>query len=267
MKWLPTVKHIMRMEKLQPFWEFLFDVALYGMNIGPASLPHDSGETYLLKNLRKILHRKDDSVMTVFDIGANIGEYAREANAFLQPSVRIFCFEPSQATCELLRRSTQGLASIAVFQYGFSDIEESPELFSDMAGSGLASVYDRRLAHQGIDLRNREIVRLTTIDRFCRKKGVDSISLLKVDVEGHEFKVFAGASEMIANNAVDVIQFEFGGCNIDSRTFFQDFFYLLNPKYRLFRLTVDGLVPIDCYHEKYEQFITTNFVAVHRHLQ
>jgi FkbM family methyltransferase len=255
------------MEKLQPFWEVLLDVALYGMNIGPASLPQGSGEICLLKNLRKILHQKDDSVITVFDVGANIGEYASEALAFLGPSVRIFCFEPSHTAGESLRAHTQGLDAITVFHHGFGDTEEMVELFSDMAGSGLASVYDRKLTHQGIDLRNRETVRLTTIDRFCRKKGVDSISLLKVDVEGHEFKVFAGASEMIANNAIDVIQFEFGGCNIDSRTFFQDFFYLLNPKYRLFRLTVDGFVPIDHYNEKYEQFRTTNFAAVHRHLQ
>jgi hypothetical protein len=61
-----------------------------------------------------------------------------------------------------------------------------------------------------------------------------------------------------------MIQFEFGGCNIDSRTYFKDFYELLSLKYRLFRLTVDGMVPIDRYHERHEQFTTTNFIAIHR---
>jgi FkbM family methyltransferase len=255
------------MKRLQPFWEFMLEVALYGMNIGPASLPRFSGETYLLKNLNKILGKKNDSRITVFDVGANVGDYAREAYVLLGPSARISCFEPSHATCEMLKKNTRGIGAIAVHPLGFSDVEETLELFSDTKGSGLASVYDRRLDHQNIHLLNRETVRLSTIDRFCLENGIASIHLLKVDVEGHEYKVFKGAAGMIDANAIDVIQFEFGGCNIDSRTFFQDFYYLLNPKYRLFRLAVDGIVPIDIYNEKQEQFRTTNFIAIHRNIE
>jgi FkbM family methyltransferase len=254
------------MKRLQPLWEFMLDVVLYGMNIGPASLPCDSGETYLLEKLKRILRRKKDSVITVFDVGANIGDYALEAFSFLGTSARIFCFEPSNATCEMLRENTRSISTIIVYPHGFSDKEQELELFSDKQGSGLASLYDRRLDHLGTHLLNREMVRLSTIDRFCRENNIMSINLLKVDVEGHEYKVFAGATEMLDANAIDMIQFEFGGCNIDSRTFFQDFYYLLNPKYRLYRLTVDGIVPIDIYNEKYEQFRTTNFVAIHRNI-
>jgi len=254
------------MKRLQPFWEFMLDVTLYGMNIGPASLPRYSGETYLLKNLSRILQKKENSVITVFDVGANIGDYALETYSILETAVRIFCFEPSKATCEMLRENTRSIGPIVVYPHGFSDKEEEIELFSDKQGSGLASLYDRRLDHLGTHLLNREMVRLSTIDRFCRENNIMSINLLKVDVEGHEYKVFAGAAEMLEANAIDMIQFEFGGCNIDSRTYFRDFYYLLNPKYRLYRLAVDGIVPIDIYNEKYEQFRTTNFIAIHRNI-
>jgi FkbM family methyltransferase len=254
------------MKRLQPFWEFMLDLALYGMNIGPASLPRYSGETYLLKNLRRLLPKKENSEVTVFDVGANIGDYALETYAILGTAARIFCFEPSEATCEMLRENTRGIGTIAVYPHGFSDKEETLELFSDKQGSGLASLYDRRLDHLGTHLLNREMVRLSTIDLFCRGNGIKSIDLLKLDVEGHEYPVFAGAAEMLAANAIDMIQFEFGGCNIDSRTYFRDFYYLLNPKYRLYRLAVNGIVPIDIYDEKYEQFRTTNFIAIHRNI-
>ncbi|WP_445778772.1 hypothetical protein [Shewanella sp.] len=45
--------------------------------------------------------------------------------------------------------------------------------------------------------------------------------MIKIDIEGHELsvlKVFGAAIE-----ATKVIQFEFGDCNIDTRTYFQDF--------------------------------------------
>ena len=81
-----------------------------------------------------------------------------------------------------------------------------------------------------------------------------------MDVEGHELKILNGAKGMIDSNSIDYIQFEFGGCNIDSRTYFQDFWYLLNDKYKFNRILKDGLFEINSYKEIYECFITTNFL-------
>ena len=74
----------------------------------------------------------------------------------------------------------------------------------------------------------------------------------------------AGAKEMFARKAVDMVTFEFGGCNIDTRSFFQDFWYFFREaKMNLFRITPSGyLYPITSYRETDEQFRTTNFVAL-----
>ena len=49
------------------------------------------------------------------------------------------------------------------------------------------------------------------------------------------------------------IQFEFGGANIDSRTFFQDFWYFFQSKeFELFRITPFGLIEINNYSEQDE---------------
>ena len=88
--------------------------------------------------------------------------------------------------------------------------------------------------------------------------------MLKLDVEGHELKVLNGAHSLINSNSIDFIQFEFGGCNIDSRTYFQDFFYLLNPYYEIYRLVKDGIVLIEHYEERHEVFVTTNYLAISR---
>jgi len=69
---------------------------------------------------------------------------------------------------------------------------------------------------------------------------------------------------MLRAGAIHWIQFEFGGCNIDSRTYFRDFFDLLNPQYDVYRLLRNGLFPIRSYHETQEVFTTTNFIAILR---
>ena len=58
------------------------------------------------------------------------------------------------------------------------------------------------------------------------------------------------------------MQFEFGGCNIDSWTHFQDFYYFFRDAgFRLYRLGPKGLDLIERYSELDEAFTTTNYFA------
>jgi hypothetical protein len=70
-----------------------------------------------------------------------------------------------------------------------------------------------------------------------------------------------GANQMLQLGKIDFIQFEFGGCNIDSRTFFRDFYHLLNEKYKIYRILKNDLIEINQYSEMNEIFITTNYLA------
>ena len=69
-------------------------------------------------------------------------------------------------------------------------------------------------------------------------------SIIKIDVEGNELDVLKGASDFLKD--VKVIQFEFGGSNIDSRTFFQDYWYFFKEKdFDLLRLAGSKLIEIN----------------------
>ena len=116
----------------------------------------------------------------------------------------------------------------------------------------------------GVQFRYCERVSIDTVDHYCEKKNIDFIDLLKIDVEGHELDVLDGAVNIFRSKSVGKVSFEFGGCNIDTRTFFKDFFcYFRERHYRLYRITPSGyFFPVDSYKETYEQFRTTNFLAV-----
>jgi hypothetical protein len=74
----------------------------------------------------------------------------------------------------------------------------------------------------------------------------------------------AGAKEKFFNHAIDIVTFEFGGCNIDTRTFFRDFWvFFQRQNMKLYRITLSGyLSQINSYKEIDEQFRTTNFIAL-----
>jgi hypothetical protein len=111
-----------------------------------------------------------------------------------------------------------------------------------------------------MDFSFTENVEVTTLDLFCESVAISPIAI-KIDVEGHELDVLAGATNVLAG--VKVIQFEFGGTDIDTRTFFQDFFYLLVPLgFRLWRHSPRGLIPVTEYSERLEIFFYTNYFAI-----
>lgn len=199
----------------------------------------------------------------LFDVGAHTGEYTLLFKRRF-PQARVFCFEPSQENFARLGQSTAALSGVDCRRCALGKEAGEATLYRDQAVSSLASLTKRRLAHYAIAMEIEETVAVTTVDRFLREQGIAYIDLMKIDVEGHELDVLEGAAESLGAGRIGVVQFEFGGCNLDTRTNFQDFFYFFTARhdFKLFVVTRYGLAPVQAYREIYEQYQTTNFVAV-----
>jgi FkbM family methyltransferase len=250
-------------KRLQPFYEQLLRLALSGLHMGMGAEVGSSGEVAVFKRLRQAVGAQTP---LVFDVGANVGEYCKALLSEYGQSVEVNCFEPSHSAFTTLKNALGSYSNVKLHNLGFSDQNTPATLYADSPGSGLSSVFARRLNHFGIELRHQEEIRLSRLDDFCAENNISYLHLLKLDVEGNELNVLHGAQGMLQKQAIALIQFEFGGCNIDSRTFFQDFYYLLTPGYRICRIVHDGLIPIDQYKEIYEIFKTTNYLAISRKL-
>lgn len=244
------------------FWETLYNLSLRQMNFGNGGDFSQSGELFVLKFIQNKL--ENESNIIIFDVGANIGNYSKAVNEIFTAKTKIFSFEPSKRTFELFLKNTLNIEKIIPYNFGFSDKEHNQLLYTNSQGSGLASVYHRKLDHFGINMDKTEEIKLTTIDKFCNENNITRIHFLKLDVEGHEISALNGAKNMIENKQIDFIQFEFGGCNIDSRTYFQDFYYLLKDNYKIYRVLKDGIQELPSYKETYEIFITINYLAIKR---
>ncbi len=236
---------------MKKIYEKLFSIGLKGMNIGQGDSPSNSGEKWVIDNIYSKIASKP---RIFFDVGAHTGEYSKE---ILKHDFQVYAFEPSKVSFDELKTQV----NFQAFNIGFGDKTEEKILYSDSAGSSLASIYNRRLSHFGLETKSEEKVKIDTLDNFCEKHEINRINVLKLDAEGNEFSILRGAEKMLQRGVIKYIQFEFGGCNIDSRTFFQDFWYLLSPKYKIYRILKNGLQPIGKYRESNEIFLNTNFLA------
>lgn len=254
-------------DKAQPLLEFLHAAILRGMNYGQGGNPEQSGEDFFVKSVVATWFRESDT-KTAFDVGANIGDYSLLLARHLPKESTIYSFEPQAVAYDSLtkRFGQDAKNNIKLFQLGFSDKPGTAKLYTNKHGSGLTSLYQRRLAHFDIEMNLSEEIRMESIDEFCLQHGISRIDFLKLDIEGHEIKALQGAERMIEEHRIDIIQWEFGGCNIDSRTFIQDFYYMLTKHYVICRLLRAGLYPIEGYRETYEVFTTTNWCAISKRL-
>lgn len=246
-------------KKHQGLFEHLHQISLNGMNIGGGGSTDTSGEKFAIEYINRKFEKQDS--ITIFDVGANVGDYSILLKDIFKEKARLFSFEPSKKTYQKFLINTKDLSDLNHYNFGFGNEDTKITLFSNADESALASLYPRRLDHFNIQMNKTEEIEIKTIDWFCLEQGIKHIHFLKIDVEGHEIQVLEGAKNIIDSKGIDFIQFEFGGCNIDSRTFFQDFYYFLKDNYHIHRIVKDGLYTIKGYKEMYEAFITTNYLA------
>jgi len=141
-------------------------------------LVHGEGELSVAK---KLLPKGG----TLVDIGANSGIYSAMC---VQSGGRAVAFEPVPAECERLRDMLGDKGE--VHQVALGDAFGEAVLFVPYTQEGdvttrssLHAELDSTLAHRSID------VEIATLDSFA----LSTISVLKIDVEGHEAAVLRGA--------------------------------------------------------------------------
>lgn len=249
-----------KLKYVQLIYSKLFSHILRSMNYGYGYDFMESGEINLLYKLENKFKALKN--ITLFDIGANTGDYSKEViKIFSGLNYKLYAFEPSRNTFSSLINNVDNNSNFFPFNIGFDKTVNSSHLYTTDKESGLSSLFKRNLGFAGLELDKVEKVYLTTIDKFCEENKINMIDFMKLDIEGNEFFALKGAENMLKTKRIKYIQFEFGGCNIDSRTFFKDFYYLLSDNYNLYRILKKGLYPIACYKETLEIFVTTNYLA------
>lgn len=239
--------------------EILFKLIIKLENIGDSDMLNN-GEKTFIDDMIRLYEGKN---FTVFDVGANVGEYSERI--LRDPkfsSYQVHIFEPQEKCFEELMNKFSAKRQVFLNHFGVSDQEEGLDIYSDREKSGLASLYKRNLGFYGLELSKIEKIQLKRLDWYVESKNIKRINLLKLDVEGHELKVLEGLGKYLSKDFIDFIQFEYGGANLDSRTSLLDFYSLLQKcGFKLCKI-MKGYLEEREYNPRFENFVYQNWVAV-----
>lgn len=224
----------------------------------------DIGEMlFLSKEFPSLLKLDKKSRITVFDVGANNGKYAYWVKQTYHESI-IHCFEPLPEACRNLTNRFKNNSDVLVVNCGLSEFRGRMSLHTYVGDpeSEHATLHaDVLLVAHGSEENTVIDISVNTLDDYCQENKVFRIDLLKIDTEGHELAVLRGAQNMLRNNRIGAVQFEFNEMNIFSKVFMRDFYDLL-VGFQFYRITNTGLIDLGKYLTEYEIFKFQNIVAV-----
>lgn len=127
------------------------------------------------------------------DVGGNRGTYAFRLAAL---GTRVEVFEPNPACHTMLSAWANGRPKVRIHAVALSSSEGEGELLVPLGNDGVEHDSSGSLEH-GADGPVRHVaVPLRTLDSFA----FDDVAFIKIDVEGHEASVIAGAHATIAAN-------------------------------------------------------------------
>ncbi len=148
------------------------------------------------------------SINTVIDVGANAGQFAIAASK-IYPKVHLYSFEALPSLLTVLEKNTKEIENIKIFNFALGDVKGDIEFFQN----------DYSLASSALEIHKNQTdlfpetggvkkikIKSETLDDISSEIKFNSPVLLKLDVQGYEKKVLAGAVKSMKK--IDYLLFE-----------------------------------------------------------
>ena len=131
--------------------------------------------------------------MTFLDVGANIGYYTALAARAVGPNGKVIALEPDPESFQYLKQTiaANAVGNVLAFPIAASDVPATLPLFISHDNRG-----DNRLYRPDADWPKIE-VEARPIDALLAENDIETLDLIKIDVQGYEPKVIAGLSNTI----------------------------------------------------------------------
>ena len=174
--------------------------------------------------------------MIFVDAGANEGLYTLFASRRVGAGGRVWAFEPSKREFARLQQnlSLNQLQNVQAFQVALADLDGE----GDLSIAGYEHEGQNTLGafvHQGVSLKRTERVTVRTLDSVVRDANLQKVDVIKLDVEGAEYRVIEGARTVLTKHR-PVVLFEASDAALQQQQSSLDSLtrLLSSFKYRLF---------------------------------
>lgn len=155
---------------------------------------------FLIQNL------KNDDVF--FDVGAHYGYFSLLASKLIGEKGQVFSFEASPTTFSILKKNQLEHSNIKVYNQAVSDVNspltfyEFPNLYSEYNTLEINQFKDESWF---LEYKPKEItIEAIVLDDFLEKENIQ-FKIIKIDVEGAEFKVIDGMKKHLKKHSPIII--------------------------------------------------------------
>jgi FkbM family methyltransferase len=142
----------------------------------------------------------------ILDVGANVGQSVVRYR-WLFPDAVIHSFEPHPQAFDQLTRQIAGDERAHAWPLAMSDQPGSVRFHANRLSDTSSMLPTRPDLADDRNLGTESVlaVRATTVDQFCHERGIARASILKLDVQGGEARVLAGANGLLGRQAFDLV--------------------------------------------------------------
>ena len=137
--------------------------------------------------------------MTVFDIGANVGCHTLRLAKLVGPEGKVFAFEPMEWAFSKLKRNVElnNFSNLTLEKIALSNENAEKQEVHFACSWPLSGVEISKLHPVHSGYRMKDVVDFLRFDDYIEKLGINRIDLIKLDVDGYEFKIIQGAIETL----------------------------------------------------------------------
>ena len=248
--------------------EYLISLA-NGKHRGSYTLDHEVKMVTKLFRLQKVSKEKErereGGGEFIIDVGANQGEYTQKIFSFF-PNFNYILFEPQKEIFDKCLNKFENQKNITIYNFGLFSENIEKNIYQSGTKHNLATIYDRK--HEinddvKYDFQKSNLIKLKRFDKLELK--IDSIKLIKIDVEGAELEVLKGFGEYLKKTFL--IQFEWGRTQLDSKKSFLEYWEILSKYgFEIYRIHPAGIKKIIKYSWYQEIYIASNFICINKNL-
>mgnify|MGYP001335485437 CR=1 FL=1 len=175
-------------------------------------------EFYHQKRIEKFIKKNKIKIKTFIDVGAFEGKYT-DLILKIQEKCKVIMIEPQSKYYLLLKEKYKNNHLIKIMKIGISDKEtllklkinkhEITSTFSQFNDTNKYLNYKAILFNSNLKnmTTNSENIEVFPLSLILQKNNLDSIDLIKIDTEGHEYEVLYGAGDYIKKINYILVEF------------------------------------------------------------
>lgn len=233
----------------------------YNFMMGKSSNQLFRGENIFIKKFDNL------GLKNCIDVGCNRGDFSKEI--LKNKNTNVISFEPLPFYNKYLKEINRLYGNRFIhFEYALSNKDSFDFIYHGSEENSTMASLEKEI--NNIDyvgrINNTTLkVELKRLDSFIENKNFDKVDFIKIDTEGHEYKVLEGSLNFIKKNKIKIIQFEFNWHHLFTNYSIFQFSKILD-NYTIMQLNlINGkLMEIDVNHFFSNIFQTSIFLLIEK---